>query len=539
MRRLLFLLSGVTPLVFGLLVGASAPASAAESSGCTGDVVVALGVELMARPGHHTATIELDSPLGPGEWSVTTISTDSGDGRHRQDQPLEQWTVTFGAGPSAGPTSDLEDEVRTATVTDDLGTVDLVEPVSELTLRHVKPPVEGGTQSVIAVCLALRAVDSKLPPVPGPEPEPQPEPKPEPPMPAPAPKAAPPAPPKPDPTPVDRSLVSENEAAPVGPMRADVVVECGFGRMVVTVANDGPTDAVIDVALPRAAVVTAIDVAAGRTARAVLPIDLEFEDTTSEIRVSESSTGVDLTRIAVAVDCLSDAEPTVDVVVDCPGRRAIVSLGNAGGSPVELTVIQERVGSLDPVALMGGESVDVDLALDGDVLDLRVVDGAGADVVRRSIETVCAPSGDDPGPETTPGPDPVDAGPPLAAPVDPAPAIVDVGAEIDCELGTATIDVARVGRGPERVVVLLDGVVTAVADLDGTETRRMVIGLDGADALLVSRADEVQPLLALEVTCAAEDGAAGRVASSLVVIAVLASAAGVVPWPTRMRHLEL
>ena len=113
---------------------------------------------------------------------------------------------------------------------------------------------------------------------------------------------------------------------------------------------------------------------------------------------------------------------------------------------------------------------------------------------------------------------------------------VGVIVEPDCTLSSAEVSVQRDGIGRERFVVLLDGALAGVLAIDGTGTGAVPVALgDGPAELSVSRSMSAAPIVVGTLSCERDDGIAGFLAASLVVIAVIASAAAVVPWPSKLR----
>ena len=111
---------------------------------------------------------------------------------------------------------------------------------------------------------------------------------------------------------------------------------------------------------------------------------------------------------------------------------------------------------------------------------------------------------------------------------------LDATIDVDCAGPTATVDVRREGSGRDRIVVLVDGDVVQILDVEGTDGAEVDLDVDDGATLTVTRAGTGSPIATSRVSCdGGGGGTAGLVAASLVVVAVLASAAGVLPGPLR------
>jgi hypothetical protein len=568
LRQLWKLLSGVALLVTGLLWGASAP-TAASTGGCAGDVVVALDVAVWSRSGHDTHAFTLAEPLPAGTWRVTASSSDAYEGRSESDQAHEQWRLDLGALGLLGPTTDLADGVESASVTDVLGTFETTDGLSRFTVRHAVPSTPGGTNSVTAECLAFSRVvpptTTTAPPTTVPSTT----------VPAttvPAttvptttvptttvPSTTVPTTTSPSttlpPTTVPPTTVPPTTVPPTTvpvepePRPADVdavaVVDCAVGEVLVLVGNDGELDATVDVALPKASVHTDVVVDGGTATTSSLAIgDLTGA---TEIRVSDATTGALIVAVPIDIECADPALPSASTVFDCPGDVLVVVLVNDGGDDTLLRVIHERVALVDEVVLAPADTVQVEIPLDGaDRLPVRVVDDTGVDVLRLALDNPCPappPGEPDPAPgrgdgEVPDGDDgPVD-GPTPAACVEGADAAacatVRVVVEPDCPRSLADVGIRREGVGRERFVVLVDGVVAGVVAIEGSGRGTVPVRLGPADAeLTVSRSTSTDAITVGTLSCGSGDSRAGPIAASLVVFAVLSTAAGVMPWPIR------
>ena len=541
LRRLWKPLTGVALLVTGSWFGASAPAAAA-TQGCTGDVVVALDVRIVTRPGEREYQIPLSDPLPAGSWSVSVVSADGYDGRSATRQDHEQWVVDLGPDITLGPTADLPDGVDHTEVAEELGVVETREPLDHVVVRHAWPFRAGEANSVNAVCIGFTRTapppTTTAPPPPTTAPPPPPTTAPPTTAPPPPPTTAPPAtaPPPPATTapPPTPSTVAPVAPAPV--RLADVVrvaaaVDCVADEVVVLVGNDGSVEVIVDVAVPRSAISPGLAVGAGSVGRAT--VALGEIGGVAEVRVSDSATGELVVRRPIEADCGDPARPTVTTIVDCAEGVVVVRLGNDGGDPAVLRVVHERVAVGPEITVVAGTTREVDIVLgDASTVPIRVLDEQGADVSRVEVDNVCppsAPDGDGSPPPAPPAPDPS----PAPCPDDePECARVRVIAAPDCPSRSVAVTIEREGSGRERFVVLVDGAVAGVVAIHGTNEVTVPIELEGERAdLTVSRSETPRPIVVGEITCGRGRDPARPVAHSLVLLAVLASASGVVPWP--------
>lgn len=468
LRQLWKLLSGAALLVFGFLLGATAPVGA-STGGCAGDVVVALDVAVWSRSGHDTYAFTLSEPLPPGEWSVQAGSSDAYPGRSETDQDEEQWLLDIAGHVVLGPTSDLADGVEAASALDHLGTFVSGTGVSRFTVRHAAESTPGGTNSVTAECVAFSVVDPPPPTTTVPPTTTAPPTTTNPPTTTTAPTTTVPpttTPPPPTTTTTTTTVPPTTTVAPpttvpvttapptttlrpVAIIAASAVVDCAAGEVIVLLGNQGGLGATVDIALPFAAVASGLRLDAGALTTSTLAIgDL---DGATEIRVSDSETGEAYARAAVTVDCEDPARPTATTILDCGADVLVIRLGNDAGDPATLTVLHERVALVAEVVVAAGESAEVEIPLAGaDSVPVRVTDAAGDDVLRVDVDNVCpAPEPDEPGDD----PAPVEPG------TEPAgPTIV----RTDCDIVEIT--------GTERfeVVVELDGTIVLEGSAEGS-----------------------------------------------------------------------
>lgn len=567
LRQLWKLLSGVALLVTGLLFGVSAPA-AASTGGCAGDVVVALDVAVWSRPGHDTYGFSLSAPLAPGEWAVATSSSDSYWGRSESSQSEEQWLLDITGHEVLGPTSDLVDGVESASVTDSLGSFVSETGVSHFTIRHTAESTPNGTNSVTADCVSFTLVPppttttttttsttttqlpstTTVPPTTVPSTTVPPTTVPSTTVPA---TTVPPTtvPPITVPSTTVPPTTVPPPATTLVPLLpgigASAEVDCAADRVYVLLANDGSAGATVDVAIPLAAVDSGVEVPEGTTTTSTLDIG-ELEGAT-EIRISDSVTGETYLRTPIDIDCADPARPTASTVLDCATDVLVVVLGNESGDPAALTVVHERVAIVAEVEVAAGETVQIEVPLDGaGTIPVRVLDADGRDVSRITVDNIC-PSPDpadseDDDPSTRDPED--DGGEPggglgsgscsTSVMASPDCAEISIVVEPDCPRSLANVSVRREGIGRERLVVLVDGAVAGVVAIDGTGDGTLPVSLGSTEAeLTVSRSTSTEPIEVGTLSCDAKNSRAGPIAASLVVFAVLSTAAGVMPWPLR------
>jgi hypothetical protein len=536
LRQLWKLLSGVALLVTGFLLGASAPVGA-TTGGCAGDVVVALDVAVWSRPGHDTYGFTLNESLPPGEWAVTTSSSDAYTGRTNTRQDHEQWLLDITGHVVLGPTTDLADGVDAASVSDHLGVVSSASGISHFTVRHAVPSTPLGTESVTADCVAFTLVG--------------------PPTTTTTTTTTPPTTTAPPTTTTAPTTTTTTTKAPPPPtttkappparpeIRATAVVDCAADQVYVLLGNDGEAGARVDVALPQAALDSGVDVAGRSSTTSSLPIGQL--DGGAEIRVSDADTGEIYVRTPIEIDCSDPARPTASTVLDCGADVLVVVLGNEAGDPAALTVVHERVAIVADVVVTEGETVQVEIPLAGAAtIPVRVLDADGRDVVRVQVDNICPPSDPvpDDGDDTTDAEDPTgdagggaDSAPATCAEsVDAAPACAEVRVivEPDCPKSLANVSIRREGIGRERFVVLLGGTIAGVMAIDGTGDGTVPVSVGETDAeLTVSRSTSTEAIAVGVLRCGGGSSRAGPIAASLVVFAVLATAAGVMPWPLR------
>ncbi|MFT5201834.1 MAG: hypothetical protein ACI9C1_001212 [Candidatus Aldehydirespiratoraceae bacterium] len=585
LRRLWKPLSGAALLVVGLLIGTSSPVVAA-TGGCAGDVVVALDVPVWSRAGYDTYGFALSQPLAAGEWRVGTSSSDAYVGRSASSQSQEQWLLDITDHVVLGPTSDLIDGVDSTRTADSLGTFVSASGVSHFTIRHAAASTPNGTNSVTADCVSFTEVavppTTTVPPTTVPTttvPDSATTTVPATTTAAPTttvPKAttttlpvatsttiSPPntAPPKNTvpPTTTRRSTVPPavppSTTAPAGlsaDIRATAVVDCLNDTVLVLLGNEGSLGATVDIALPLSGIRSGVSVGAGAQTTSTLAVgDLGGS---TEIRVSDSVTGEVYVRTDISVDCADPARPTATTIIDCVADVLIVQLANAAGDPAELTVLHERVAVVAEFTIEAGDAAEVEIVLAGaERVPVRVVDADGDEVIRIDVANPCEGANDE-----TPTDDSLDDGSPDANGPDSNGASgasgdgVDCSGETgsvlpgecgqvvvvvspDCPSSSAAVSVRRDGRGRERFVVFVAGEVAGIVAIDGTGEGTVPVRLDGDEAeLTISRSSTAEAIVVGTVRCEGDRGLAGPIAASMVVLAVLASAAGVFPWPTRL-----
>lgn len=350
---------------------------------------------MWSRPGHDTYGFTLSEPLAPGEWAVATSSSDEYWGRSESSQSQEQWLLDITDHVVLGPTSDLVDGTESASTTDSLGSFVSEDGVRHFTVRHAASSTPMGTNSVTADCVSFTRV---APPTTTTTTVPT--------------TTAPPT---------TTTIVTTTTVVPstttttsvpsttlppvtvpsttlppttLPPIPASVtaaaVVDCAAGQVFVLLGNEGELGATVDVALPLSAITSGLVVDGGATTTSSLPIgDLEGS---AEIRVTDSLTGETYLRTTIEIDCGDPSRPTASTLLDCATDVLVVVLGNDAGDPASLTVIHERVASIAQVDVLAGETLQVEVALDGAAsIPIRVIDADGADVLRVDIVNACPP----------------------------------------------------------------------------------------------------------------------------------------------------
>ena len=81
----------------------------------------------------------------------------------------------------------------------------------------------------------------------------------------------------------------------------------------------------------------------------------------------------------------------------------------------------------------------------------------------------------------------------------------------------------------------VDGRVAAAVSMDGTSEGTVFVEFDGDASLSVVRASAAEAVVTGTISCAARAGPAGPIAASLVVVAVVATAAAVLQRPAAPR----
>jgi hypothetical protein len=293
---------------------------------------------------------------------------------------------------------------------------------------------------------------------------------------------------------------------------ATTVLDCVRSVVVVQLGNDAGDPAELTVIHERVEVIARLELAAGEVAEVEIPLgDAE----SVPVRVTDAD-GNDIVRIDVENVCPRPNGPEETGPTDGAS-------GPGGENPVfGPAVVRAGCASLE---LSSPDRFDVRVELDGTVL----VDGTATGDVRvpvvpgvRTRIIVSAPGADVATQVVTPG------GQPCAE--------VQVTVSPDCVSSSAEVSIERDGTGRERFVILVDGGVAGVLAIDGTGTGTLPVPLgDGGAELTISRSNSSVPLVVGVLACQRDRGVAAPVAASLVVLAVLASAAGVVLWPSRVR----
>lgn len=123
---------------------------------------------LSQPPSRQSKTAALTTPLPVGRYDIQAVTYDGYHGREDVAQPHEQLVYDLldergDVVATTGPTTDVPDRVVEATVVTELGTVDVVRPVTAVRARAFYTGGDRSPNSVEAICLGLTVV----PPVSG------------------------------------------------------------------------------------------------------------------------------------------------------------------------------------------------------------------------------------------------------------------------------------------------------------------------------------------------------------------------------------
>jgi hypothetical protein len=296
---------------------------------------------------------------------------------------------------------------------------------------------------------------------------------------------------------------------------ATTVLDCVSSVLVVHLANQAGDPAQLTVVHERVEILAELELAAGEVAEVEIPLG---DAASVPVRVIDAD-GNDVLRIDVANVCPRPDTPDLGAGDAAPGGDPA---GAAGAGTVGPSVVQAGCAAVD---IGSGDQFDVRVELDGTVLvagtvtgDLRipVVPGEPIRIV------VSDPGSVVPGQVITPG------GRPCAE--------VRVTLAPSCGSSSAEVSIRRDGVGRERFVILVDGKVAGVLAIDGSGTGTVPVPLGfGNVTLTVSRSMATTPIVVGTISCGGGGGAAAPLAASLVAIVLIASAAGVVPWPSKVR----
>lgn len=309
-----------------------------------------------------------------------------------------------------------------------------------------------------------------------------------------------------------RADLSVDCADPARPT-ATTILDCTADVLVVRLGNDAGDPATLTVLHERVTLVAEVTVAAGEAIEVEIPL---AGAASVPVRVVDAD-GTDVLRTTIENVCPAPEPPDPDDDPDPPGD------GPADDSLGPRVVRTD----CDIVEVTGTDRFDVVVELDGTVVlegsavgdtEIPVLPGAPTRVI------VSEPNARSPDQVVEP-----DAS---------GCADVQVIVEPDCPSDSAAVSIRRTGVGRERFVVLVDGAVAGVLALEGTGTGRVPVALGDTPAeLTVSRSMAAAPIVVGSISCTAEKGVAGPIAGSLVVLAVLASVAGALPWPLRLAPL--
>jgi hypothetical protein len=296
---------------------------------------------------------------------------------------------------------------------------------------------------------------------------------------------------------------------------ATTVLDCVGSVLVIHLANQAGDPARLTVVHERVEILAELELAAGEVAEVEIPLG---DAASIPVRVIDAD-GNDVLRVDVDNVCPRPDVPDVGAGAGAPGDDPASADGarTAGPSVVRADCAAVDIGS--------GDRFDVRVELDGTVLvagtvtgDVRIPVVPGEPV--RII--VSDPGSVVPGQVITPG------GLPCAE--------VQVTLAPDCASSSAEVSIRRDGVGRERFVILVDGKVAGVLAIDGTGTGTVPVPLGvGNVKLTVSRSMATTPIVVGTISCGGGGGVAAPLAASLAAIMLIASAAGVVPWPSKVR----
>jgi hypothetical protein len=309
---------------------------------------------------------------------------------------------------------------------------------------------------------------------------------------------------------------------------AATVLDCVDEVVIIHLGNNGGDQAQLTVLHERVEVVAEIELAVGDVEEVTIP--LGGADSVP-VRVVDAD-GNDVVRVEVENVCPDPDLPGDDQtdlteegdVEDGSGGRSVARIDCAS---IDVVSGDQRGGDVGSGEASSADVFDVAVEIDGTVLIDGTASGRARIPVVPGVPTriIVSESGSD---------TPAEIVTPLAQEC----AEVGVIVEPDCTLSSAEVSVQRDGIGRERFVVLLDGALAGVLAIDGTGTGTVPVALgDGPAELSVSRSMSAAPIVVGTLSCERDDGVAGSLAASLVVIAVIASAAAVVPWPSKLRFL--
>ena len=177
-----------------------------------------------------------------------------------------------------------------------------------------------------------------------------------------------------------------SEPTPGATLELSLVCQSNSVRARVSTVGLEPMTATI--ALVRSERPTAITLEPDTTTTVTLPLPDASEGETAEV-VLVTADG-DVITGQLSVDCLSPAEPEIDIVVDCAARTLAVVVSNAGEESTQVSAFAEQRALLGSDRLAGGDSAVFEIDLAGPVIPVRVVGEDGTDLLREEIEHGCA-----------------------------------------------------------------------------------------------------------------------------------------------------
>ncbi|MEO0492394.1 MAG: hypothetical protein AAF081_03155 [Actinomycetota bacterium] len=241
----------------------------------------------------------------------------------------------------------------------------------------------------------------------------------------------------------------------------EIELACAAQAVDVRVANTGDLAGRATLALARSTTTTTVAVDPASSSQLRLPLPETFEGAEAEV-VLVRDDGTVVSR-SIDVDCLADADPVAEVIVDCAARELHVVVSNDGEEPTEVQIFEESVALVAQQRLAGGAAERATVPIDAAEIAVRVVTTDGTDVLRETVTPGCV--------ETD---------------VVPEFSLVCPSLELELQLENLVDDVrvAVVAFGAEaQAVELVGGSTTTISRAVGTPVRLTVTSIFG-DLLL-------------------------------------------------------